>query len=192
MPGGHRRNLRQAFGWSIREAYIIEKTDERAEYMAQQRDLDEHIRGMSAGIFENRLGGRVCVEGISPFVWCFSLPRSVHVKNVVRWLSGDSLPAYLDSFHRAAVWSRGNAAFVANMSMEEAENVRLCLRTTARRVSAVITCGSRITGRMTLDSAENIGGYAVFVIPGIPITGTALIIQDGGEYCGEHGDVRRM
>lgn len=183
MPGMHRRNPRQAFGWSIKEAYTIEKTNEHAEYMAQHRDLYENIRGMSAGIFENKLGGRICVEGISPFSWCYSLPRSIHVKNVIRWLSKDSIPAYVDSFHRAAVWSRGNAAFVANMSMENAENVRLCLKTTAHAASAVITCGSKIIRKEKIKAAKSAGGYYEFVIPEVPIIGTALIIPDNGAYC---------
>ena len=44
-------------------------------------DLKGNIRGYSSGIFENKPGGRICVEGISPFNWYYSLPRSIHLKN---------------------------------------------------------------------------------------------------------------
>ena len=137
---------------------------------------------MGAGIFENSLGGRVCVEGITPFDWYYSLPRSVHLKNVIKWLSKDTVPAYVESFHRAAVWARGNAAFVANMSMENAENLRLCLKTEAETVSAVITCGSKIVKTEKIEAKESFDGFSVFEISAIPITGTALILKDNGAY----------
>ncbi len=182
MPGAHRRNPRQAFDWSTKEAYTIEKTNEKAEYLSEHRDLYENIRGMGAGIFENSLGGRVCVEGITPFDWYYSLPRSVHLKNVIRWLSKGSIPAYVDSFHRAAVWVRGNAAFIANMSMENAENLRLCLKTEVETVSAVITCGSKIVKTEKIEAKESFDGFSVFEISAIPITGTALFLKDNGAY----------
>ncbi|MDD6995480.1 MAG: hypothetical protein SPH68_05890 [Candidatus Borkfalkiaceae bacterium] len=183
MPGEHRRNIRQAFDWSVKKTYTIEATSERAEYLARNFDLYQTERGMCSGIFTNRLGGRVCVEGMTPFDWCYSLPRSRHVKNVIRWLSKNTIPAFIDSFHRAAVWVRGNAAFIANMAMENAEDVRLCLKTKASAVSAVISCGSKIIRREKIGAKELFDGYSVFEIANIPIMGTALIMQDNGCFC---------
>lgn len=176
MPGKHRRNPRQAFPWSTKEAFTIEKTSEKAEYTAQHRDLFENIRGMSSGVFENSLGGRIFVEGISPFEWCYSLPRSFHTKEVIKWLSKDLLPAYVDSFHRISVWSRGNAAFAANMSTESAESIRLVLKTNADNISVTVTNGSKIIKKEKIAAEAGSCGYNTFVIPEIPVLGTALII----------------
>ena len=175
MPGRHRRNIRQGFVWSIRETYTIEKTDEKAEYTAENRDLSEHVRGMSAGIFENKLGGRIAVDGISPFQWCFSLPRNIHTKNTLRWLSKNTLPAYVSSFHRVSVWVRGNAYFAANFATESAKNVELSIKTDAETICATISCGSSILKTETIRGKKNADGYTAFLLDELPTLGTALI-----------------
>lgn len=178
LPGRHRRNLRQAFGWSVKDTYTIEKTNQHAEYIAEQLDLSGNFRGMSAGIFENSLGGRVAVDGISPFSWCYSLPKSVHAKRLLRWLSKDTLAAYVDSFHRASVWVRGNAVMAANMSTEDATDIHLLLKTNADRLFVTVTKGSKITKTNVLQTQMEANGYRAIIIPEIPICGTALITEE--------------
>lgn len=176
MPGLHRRNIRQAFDcFGAGTSYTVEKTMPGGEYLAENRDLYENLRGMSAGIFENKLGGRVCVEGITPFGRCFSMPRSIHVKNVMRWLSKDTLPVFLQSFHRISLWSRGQAVFAANTATELAENVCLQIKTNSQKAYVTTTCGSKIVKKETVFSSKTENGYAEFVIPRIDVTGTALI-----------------
>ena len=176
MPGGHKRNIRQAFGgFGTGNSYTVEKTNDKSEYLAENRDLYENTRGMSAGIFENKLGGRICVEGITPFNWCFSLPRSIHMKNVIRWLSKDTLPCFVKSFHRTSVWSRGRAVFAANTATEPAENISICIKTNVKKAAVTISSGSKITKQNIICAAGTQNGYSEFIIPEIPIIGTALI-----------------
>lgn len=177
LPGNHRRNLRQAFEWGQKNAYTIERTDDSAVYLAEQYDLNGSRRGMSAGIFENRLGGRVAVDGVAPFDWCYSLPKSVRAKRLLRWLSSDTLPVYVGSFHRAAVWARGGAFLTANLSTEEAERLELMIQTQTEHFSVTVTTGSRIVGRECLHTVPERDGYRRLTIPSLPVCGTALIVE---------------
>lgn len=175
MPTRHRRNIRQAFVWATKEAYTIEKTNDKAEYMSEHRDLYENIRGMASGIFENSLGGRICVEGITPFDFCYSLPRNIHVKNVIRWLSKDTLPAYINSFHRGNIWHREDCAFIANTAMEDFENLELKFKTDKDKVKVTVSKGAKIVNTYEISASDTENGYKTFVIPEIPMLGTALI-----------------
>ncbi len=57
------------------------------------------------------------------------------MKALVRWLSGETLPAYVDSFAKVALWCRRDAQgqpalLVLNASMDDLHDVRLCIRDT--------------------------------------------------------------
>ncbi|MBE7033768.1 MAG: hypothetical protein E7406_06025 [Ruminococcaceae bacterium] len=175
MPNRHKRNIRQAFAWATKEAYTIEKTNDKAEYMSEHQDLYENVRGMASGVFENSLGGRICVEGITPFDFCYSLPRSIHVKNVIRWLSKDTLPAYIGSFHRGNIWHREDCVFIANTAMEDFENLELKFKTDADKVKVTVSKGAKIVSTYEIAATGAKNGYKTFVIPEIPMLGTALI-----------------
>ena len=47
------------------------------------------------GVFENAEGGRVCVAGYYPYEQLQNLSKSSQLKSVMRWLSKDTLPAYV-------------------------------------------------------------------------------------------------
>ncbi len=175
MKGAHRRNIRQRFPFmKEKQAYTIVRTDESAEYLTEHLDLKGGKRGYGCGIFENRLGGRVCVEGITPFEWYDSLSRSVYLKNVMRWLSKDALPGFVSSFHRAALWVRGKGAMVANLATEDAEGLELMLRTEKNVVNVTLTRGARIVEKMKLSAEGEENGYKKFVLPTLGVLGTAL------------------
>jgi len=174
-PGGYLRNMRQAFGWNHVPSYTIEKQEDTAEYLMENLDLSGKVRGFAGGIFQNRLGGRICVMGMNPFSWYESLARNTMLKNVCRWLSKDELPAYLNSFHRMALWARGDAVCLANISMEDAEAPELLIKTKQESLLVTITKGSRIVCRKTMLATEERDGYRLLRLPEIPITGTALI-----------------
>ncbi len=86
------------------------------------------------GIFENRLGGRVCVAGYYPWTFLQSIPKSSQIKSLMRWLSRDTLPGYVESFHKMNLWVREvdggrRAAAVLNGSLDPAREAVLTLRT---------------------------------------------------------------
>ncbi|HSL03157.1 MAG TPA: hypothetical protein VK901_06420, partial [Nitrospiraceae bacterium] len=57
-------------------------------------------------IYENKLGGRVCVSGYYPWDHLHSLSKTSQMKAVMRWLSRDRLPAYVASYHKVNLWAR--------------------------------------------------------------------------------------
>jgi hypothetical protein len=58
------------------------------------------------GVFENRLGGRVCVGGYRPWDYVLNHSKSGQCRQIARWLTRDSLPAYISTLHRANLWVR--------------------------------------------------------------------------------------
>ena len=91
------------------------------------------------------------------------------------WLSKDTLPAYISSFHRVNLWHREDCAFIANTAMEDAENIELLLKTDADKIDVTISKGAKISREETITFAKDENGYKTFVIPEIPMLGTALI-----------------
>ena len=93
-------------------------------------------RPATMGVFENRLGGRVCVAGYFPWTFLHSLSKSAQMKSVMRWLSRDRLPAYVASFHKINLWVRdpggpGIALALTNSCLDPARDVALLIRTDA-------------------------------------------------------------
>jgi len=91
------------------------------------------------GIFENQLEGRICVEGYYPWTFLENLSKSSQIKAVFRWLSKDTLPGYIASFHKINLWIREpqngkiSLAFT-NSSFDPAKNVVLMLRTEKKAI----------------------------------------------------------
>ena len=179
MGGDHCRNIRQRFPFmKKKEAYTIEKTAPEAEYLTEHTDLWGKFRGYGCGVFENAAGGRVCVEGITPFEWYDSLSRNTYLKNVMRWLSRDTLPAYVGSFHRVALWARGEGILVANLATEPAEGLRVMIRTEATKIRITRTEGAKIIGEETAQAVLTDGAYRCFELPKLSVLGTALILEE--------------
>ncbi len=167
-------NLRQAFGW-CGTAYSIKATASEAEYLTELCDLEGNVLGFGSGIYENKFGGRIAVFGVRPFDWCYSLPRTTQLKNVYRWLSFDSLPAYISSFHRLAVWARGNAFYVANFGMSRAKEAKLCLRDSAEQREFTVFEGGKAVLHGTIQRELFDGCYSVYSLPELPVIGSVLI-----------------
>lgn len=175
LPGNRKRNLRQVFEFAHSTAYKIEKTNPKAEVLSYITDLLDNTIGDTAGIFENRAGGRVAVMGVNPFDWCFSLARTVQLKNIFRWLSRDTLPAFVSSFHRLSVFARGECAVVVNPGMTPAENVTLSMLSTGKTRKYTLMQGANIQKEGELAPVRSDGKYTVLALPEIPVLGCLLI-----------------
>jgi hypothetical protein len=93
-------------------------------------DFRGKVAGIGGGAFENSLGGRVAVMGYSPWSMIQTLAKTTQLKTVIRWLSRDSLPCYVASYHKAVLWCRRNPAgrlamFVLNNSLDQADEMRV-------------------------------------------------------------------
>lgn len=128
------------------------------------------------GSFENRLGGRLVVAGYAPWTYLQSLAKATQMKRVCRWLSRDTIPAYVASYHRINLWARdlgrGRIAVVLiNASMDPARAPVLAVRTGTR---AARICDMQCATR-TVPAALADGPYRHFKLPTIPPWNLVLV-----------------
>jgi len=93
------RNCRQAFHKGDSVALIPQSPD----CQIISRLIDYHNRELcecACGIFENALGGRICVAGYYPFEWVSDYQKTVQLNRIFVWLSRGSLPSFTDSYQR--------------------------------------------------------------------------------------------
>jgi len=162
---GRVRNCVQSFYPST--AYSIRKTDKKAQILSylmtyQSNDSSSY----TSGIFENKLGGRICVAGYSPWAFMGNFSKSSQMKSVFRWLSKDTLPGYIASFNKINLWIRepqnGKTALAfTNASFDPAKNLVLMLLTTKETLKLYdMQCKEII-----IRSSGTDGPYRKFVIP---------------------------
>ena len=175
---GFTRDARQSFSQDT--AAFYRPTNERAEPLARLIDYsDKELAACAMGVFENKLGGRICVAGYFPWGYNGTKAKSTQIKSVMRWLSHDKLPSYIASFHRINLWQRHFtddqvALAVMNCSFDAAEKVTLMLRTVHDQLRIV---NSQL--RETTVAVSGIdGGYRKFVIPRIGPWDIRLVIED--------------
>jgi len=102
---GRRRNGRQSF-WAY-PAHLLRPAADGAQAVSRYVDYTyRETAPCSLGVYENSEGGRVCVGGYYPWDQLQNLSKSSQLKALMRWLSKDTLPAYVASFHRANLWVR--------------------------------------------------------------------------------------
>ncbi|MBP5286036.1 MAG: hypothetical protein ILO34_08035 [Kiritimatiellae bacterium] len=80
----------------------------------------------ASGTYENRRGGRVFVNGYFAYDRMFFRHKTMHMKRVFDWLAGGRM-GYICSYHRAALWIRGDLVGVFNMSADTAKNLEVAL-----------------------------------------------------------------
>jgi len=98
------RDCRPSFFFT--ETFILRPLSPQARPLAELIDFGGAVAGPVMGVFENRLGGRVAVLGYYPWTSLQNLSKSTQMKSLCRWLSRDTLPAYVSSFHKIALWCR--------------------------------------------------------------------------------------
>lgn len=129
------------------------------------------------GVSENCLGGRVAVLGYYPWTSLQNLSKSTQSKQVIRWLSKDTLPGYIASFHKMALWIRQTGdgrpmVVLLNISADSVENATLMLRTTV----ATATFTDMRCRETTLTATGHDGPYARFVLPRLAPWESVLLI----------------
>ncbi|MEJ7678135.1 MAG: hypothetical protein WKG06_09785 [Segetibacter sp.] len=175
---GRLKDNRQSF-WMV-PAYTIKKKSEKAQILSELIDYNEKIRGdCSMGIFENSLGGRICVAGYYPWTSMGNLSKNSQIKSVFRWLSKDNLPGYISSFHKINLWIREpqNGRIVlafTNSSFDVAKDVILMLKTENTTIKVYdMTCKKTVIKSTGVD-----GPYQKFVIPNVDPWQVRLIVNE--------------
>ncbi len=175
---GRMRDCRQSF-WQCPCA-VLEPPAQGAQSLAKAVDYGNKIKAAcSMGVFENKLGGRICVAGYYPWSFVLSHSKSEQCKNVIRWLTKDTVPAYISSLHKVGLWARENAGgqkiiTLLNQSMDTAENAALKVLT---NYSKLRVTDKNMTETVVSCSGED-GDYRVFRLPALPVWSMALAVTE--------------
>ncbi len=162
---GYQRDNRQSF-WKS-DAYTLQPTNVNAKPLSSLIDYSgKEVSNCTSGIFENKLGGRICVAGYYPWTFMENRSKSSQMKSVFRWLSKETLPGYIASFHKINLWIRqpenGKTALAfTNSSFDPAKNVTLRLHTENKTIKLYdMACRETV-----IHSSGTDGAYQKFVIP---------------------------
>lgn len=156
----------------------IEPISPKARVLSELVDFTPTSHGATSGVFDNALGGRVAVMGYYPWRSLQSLAKVSQMRAVCRWLSKDTVPAYVSSFSKAALWSRrdadGRAAILLlNASSDPLKQGTIHVRG-ASRLRAI-----RRDGRNSASPPIAMDGdYAVFSLPALDGWEPALLRVD--------------
>lgn len=107
------------------------------------------------------------------------LSKSSQMKSVFRWLSKETLPGYIASFHRINLWIRepqeGKVALAfTNSSFDPAKNVILLLKTKSKTIKLYdMTCKET-----TIHASGTDGSYQKFVIPEVEPWQISLVVSE--------------
>jgi hypothetical protein len=133
-----RRDARQSF--YPYAAASLEPLSKEARALCRMIDYGgATVADCCMGVYENTLGGRICVAGYYPWSFLSGYTKSTQVKRIIRWLSKEILPGFIGSYHKMNMWARktttGEPAFIlANSSLMEAEGLELYIRTKEKRL----------------------------------------------------------
>ena len=147
--------------------YVLKRHDPKVETLARIVDYGgKELSPCSMAIYENKLGGRICVSGYYPWDHLHSLSKNSQMKAVMRWLSRDRLPAYVASYHKVNLWTRepgGGRISVAllNSSFDPANELALAIATTADEARVFDMQGKEHLVR----ASHPDGPYRRFVLP---------------------------
>jgi len=175
LLAGAQRDCRQSFkGWS-EPAYLLRPLSPAARVLAEGVDYSGASYGAVGGVYENPRGGRVAVCGYFPWRYLQTLAKTAQCKALCRWLSRESLPAYVDSYHKIALWSRQDAAgrpalLLLNASLDAAAHIRVLTRAAGPLIL------TRMDGQEeTLPPVGADGPYTVFEISHLAAWQAALM-----------------
>lgn len=172
------RDNRQSF-WKC-AAYALKPTDPNARTLSTLIDYSgREVSACTSGTFENKLGGRICVAGYYPFTFMESHSKSSQMKSVFRWLSKETLPGYVASFHKINLWMRqpenGKIALAfTNSSFDPAKKVMLMLHTENKTIK-VYDMACKET---EIQSSGTDGAYQNFVIPEVGAWENRLVVSE--------------
>jgi len=168
---GRCRDGRQSFTWWGVDAARLTVADPGAIPLARLIDYaGQEVANCCAGYFENRLGGRVIVAGYYPWTFLQSNVKTLQLRQWMRYLSKDTLPAYIATPHKIALWVKAPrpdhlTIALLNTCLDDAVNAELSLLTDKNEIT-VIDMDCRET--LVCNSGGE-GNYRRFVLP--PITG---------------------
>lgn len=160
--------------------YVLKPRDPKVETLSRLVDYGaQEVSPCSLAVYENKLGGRICVSGYYPWDHLQSLSKTAQMKAVMRWLSRDRLPAYVASYHKVNLWIRepqdGRIALaLLNASLDAADGLELALLTSVDQVRVFDMQAKEHVVRV----ARADGPYRRFVLPAVEAWSMLLVVLD--------------
>ena len=160
--------------------YSLEKSGDGAEWLTQLVDYLGRPVEFASGVYENELGGRVCVGGFAPFSWCMGDARMKQIKQILRWLSKDSLPAYVFNSAKAALWCRNDKNIrisFANLSLDALDRLEIAVLNYKGKLKYTMYCDG---GYKTFYAApvREEAPYSVYSIPQVEPFGMGFLYSE--------------
>ncbi|MCL2815112.1 MAG: hypothetical protein FWD23_10980, partial [Oscillospiraceae bacterium] len=180
IQAGAERNAYQAFNPG--DAVIINPTNSKCEILSHMKDYNGNTKSeCSWGIFENQLGGRICIAGYYPWTFIQSLPKAKQIGNLFRYLSKNTLPSMSDSYCRLHNWTRrlkngGAAAALINGSLETLQDTVILLKTESKNCVVYDMRCEKTACRFIPERSKY--GYKAFGIPVIQPWQMVLVITN--------------
>lgn len=164
---GGKRNGRQEFNPG--DAYSLVSVSDDVQILSKLVDYHGNVIGeCCTGLYENSLGGRICVSGYYPYNSLNNYFKSTQLKKIFRWLSRDGLPAYVESETkiRNLSYEKEGRVLVSlfNYTNDSQKNVCICIKTDSDE--AIVYYSNCVPQKICASAAD--GGYKKFVVDEIP------------------------
>lgn len=164
---GGKRNGRQEFNPG--DAYSLVSVSDDVQILSKLVDYHGNVIGECCmGLYENSLGGRICVSGYYPYNSLNNYFKSTQLKKIFRWLSRDGLPAYVESETkiRNLSYEKEGRVLVSlfNYTNDSQKNVCICIKTDSDE--AIVYYSNCVPQKICASAAD--GGYKKFVVDEIP------------------------
>lgn len=156
---GYRRDVHPAFFGNSGRA--LEALNDKVQPISYLRTLKDEILGVGACLFENELGGRVCVLGYAAFHKIDSYARLRQMRKVASWLAREE-QTVMGTTSLASQFVRTNGkqtmATILNMSLDVCKPAEYAIlgAKTARCLQ---------NGQETTLEARVENGYGIFTLP---------------------------
>jgi hypothetical protein len=153
-------------GWP-EHVHSISPSNPKAQTLARLIDYsDRETAKCCMGIFENEMGGRICVSGYFPWHLLQSDTKSCQIKSIMNWLTKESFLAYVESYCKMNIWVRrigekGLAIAVLNSGMDDIDGAILNVLTSHDPACVHDMDGKKTTVRASLAS----NGRKRFIMP---------------------------
>ena len=130
LPDYDDRDVHPAFFGG--EAVWLEKTDPAVRAVTYVTERGKGRKGISVSLYENELGGRVCVMGYAPFLRPDDLTRFLQLDRILEFLAGEKRSAKLLTPGQTAFFVRegddGVETAVMNLTLDSTDHTEVAVR----------------------------------------------------------------
>ncbi|MBQ0106040.1 MAG: hypothetical protein KBT47_08415, partial [Armatimonadetes bacterium] len=154
--------------------YILRKTDDNAEFLCCFTDIENDFADKpNMGIFENRLGGRICVEAYQFDRDIATYYKVFQLKNIMKYLSKNNI-ALVNSYANMIIYDRSEekvGILLINNSYDMCENTEIIIPRDIEKVQVV----DLNMNEKTVNRSKYEDNYSYFNMGDIPMFSPVLV-----------------